>query len=97
MINALGGIASPTPLRMRTRRVAEISFLRPFVGAPMGSLAQTRQFEVRDVAYNDRQAVNHRGRGDQGIAFGPRVGNVKLRATLRHGSVNSQDAKRGRI
>lgn len=35
--------------------------------------------------------MNRCGRCNQSIAFSARVGNVKSRAALRHGRINSQD------
>jgi hypothetical protein len=35
--------------------------------------------------------MNQRRRRDEGVAFGPRVGNVKSRAALRHHCVDRQD------
>jgi hypothetical protein len=43
-------------------------------------------------AGDDRQTVNQRRRGDQGIAFGTWIGNVKIRATLRHSGIDGEDA-----
>ena len=48
-------------------------------------------FEVRDIASDDRHAMNQCGRGDQGVAFGARVGNVKLCTPLHHGRIDRQD------
>jgi len=48
--------------------------------------------EVRDIAGDDRQAMNQRGRGDQGIAFRAWIGNVKMRATPRHFCIDGEDA-----
>ena len=50
------------------------------------------RLEVGNVAGHNRQTVNHRRRGNQGIAFRARIGNMKTRATLRHRCVDSQDA-----
>jgi hypothetical protein len=36
--------------------------------------------------------MNQRRRGDQGIAFRAWVGNVKMRATLRDGCIDGEDA-----
>jgi hypothetical protein len=36
--------------------------------------------------------VNQRRRGDQGIAFRAWIGNVKMRATLRHRCIDGEDA-----
>jgi hypothetical protein len=53
----------------------------------------TNRLEVSNVAAHDCQTVNHRGRGNQGISFRARIGNMKARAPLRHGSI---DCKRWR-
>lgn len=51
-----------------------------------------RRFEIHHIARNDGQAVNKRGRGDESVAFGSRVGNVKLRTALRDGRINGEDS-----
>ena len=48
--------------------------------------------EICDVAGDDRETVDHCGRGDQGIAFRAPIGNMKPRATLRHCSIDREDA-----
>ena len=35
--------------------------------------------------------MNQSGRGDQSVAFGPRVGNVKPRKSLRHDGVDREN------
>src|SRR6266481_3109568 len=50
------------------------------------------KFEVRNIAGDDRQTVNQRRRGDQGIALRTWIGNVKMRATLRRGRIDGEDA-----
>src|SRR6185503_14128599 len=47
--------------------------------------------EVCDVASDDGEPMDHRGGGDQGITFRAPIGDVKLRATLRHGRIDRED------
>jgi hypothetical protein len=37
------------------------------------------RFEILHIARHHGQAANNRGRRNEGVAFGPRVGNAKLR------------------
>lgn len=48
--------------------------------------------EVCNIAGDDRQTMNERHRCDQSVAFRTRIGNVKMRATLRHGCIDGEDA-----
>jgi hypothetical protein len=50
------------------------------------------RLEACHVAGDDREAVDHCGRGDQGIAFRAPIGNMKPRATLRHSGIDREDA-----
>jgi len=50
------------------------------------------RLEVAHIARNDRQAVNKGGCCNESVAFGPWVGNVKLRAAQRDGRINGQDS-----
>jgi hypothetical protein len=50
------------------------------------------RFEIRNVAGDDRQAVHHRGRSNQGVALCASIGDMKPRATLRHGRINGKNA-----
>jgi hypothetical protein len=52
----------------------------------------TGRLEVCDVVGGDCETVDHRGRGDQGNSFRAPVENRKLRATLRDGGVDREDA-----
>ena len=61
------------------------------LGFPRIEQRNACRFEVCDIASDDRETVNYRCCRDQGIAFCARVGNMKTRATLRHGSIDRQD------
>src|ERR1700676_5014269 len=61
-------------------------------GIPRIEQRNADRLEVCNIAGDDGQAVNQRGRSDQGIAFRTWIGNVKMRATLRHGGIDGEDA-----
>jgi hypothetical protein len=61
-------------------------------GVPRIEQRNADKLEVCNIAGDDRQTVNQRRRGDQGIAFRTWIGNVKMRATLRHGCIDGEDA-----
>src|SRR5580704_8026246 len=62
-----------------------LSSLAGLLGFPGIEQRNAGRLEVQDVASDDRQTVNHRRRGDQGVASGARIGDMKASATLRHG------------
>jgi hypothetical protein len=61
-------------------------------GGPRIEQRDAGKFEVCNIASDDRQTVNQRCRGDQGVAFRAWIGNVKTRAAPRHGCIDREDA-----
>ena len=51
-----------------------------------------KKLEIGDITRHDRKTVNDCRRGDQGVTFGARIGNVKTRAALHHRGIDGKDA-----
>jgi hypothetical protein len=79
------GRAMPAPVRHSSPG-------RASSGVPRIEQRNAERLEVRDIASDDRQTVDQRGRGDQGIAFRAWIGNVKMRAAPRHGGIDCEYA-----
>src|SRR5712692_6527342 len=86
MSEAKSGITSgnaSSRMSLRSCGLLASSCLAGLLGYPGIKQRNANRLEVCNIAADDCQTENHRRRGDQGIAFLARIGNMKARQQFR--------------